>query len=197
MTGTAQRDTKRRLTMTTFKTTWNAIGAPALLAITFAVTASAQVLPSPQLVNGGNLWTITGFDCSSPFHSQWATQGICFDFVGVFGTQVRYRWRSTTFPDWNGRATQEGDQIFMHGDYAKDVGHDGMEWQIASNRSGAGHWFEWREDGGYGITIGFANAEWQRVGACPVTGVIPVVPVQFATDGKVVENPFSLPARLQ
>jgi len=181
-----------------FRNTINALGASALFALAFTTIAGAQApLPSPQLVNGGNLWTITAFDDASPVHTQLATQGICFEFVGVVGTQTRYRWRSTTFPDWNGRATQEGDQIFMHGDYAKDVGHDGMEWQIASNRSGAGHWFEWREDGGYGITIGFANAEWQRVGACPVTGVIPVVPVQFATDGKVVENPFSLPARLQ
>jgi hypothetical protein len=44
-----------------------------------------------------------------------------------------------------------------------------MEWSIVSNKTGAGHWFEWREDGGFGITIGFANAEWQRVRSCPVT----------------------------
>jgi hypothetical protein len=172
----------------------NAIGASALLAIALTTPGSAQLvapaLPSPQLVNGGNLWTITAFDDSSPVHTQLATQSICFEFVGVVGTHVRYRWRSTTFPDWNGRATQEGDQVFMHGDYAKDVGHDGMEWSIASAKTGAGHWFEWREDGGFGITIGFANAEWQRVGSCPVTGVLTPVPPSFAADGTLIEDPF-------
>jgi len=145
--------------MTRFGTIWKATGALALLALTLAATATAQVLPSPQLVTGGNLWTVTAFDDSSPVHTQWATQGICFEYLGVFGTQIRYRWYSTTFPDWNGKATQEGDQVFMHGDYAKDVGHDGMEWSIVTNKAGSGHWFEWRENGGFGITIGFANSQ--------------------------------------
>src|SRR6478672_10890085 len=160
--------------MTNFSRLSMASCALALLAFAFTTTAAAQALPSPQLVNGGNLWTITAFDDSSPVHTQWATQSICFEFIGVVGTHTRYRWRSTTFPDWNGKATQEGDQVFMHGDYAKDVGHDGMEWSIVTNKNGSGHWFEWREDGGFGTTIGFANAEWQRIGTCPVTGVLPV-----------------------
>lgn len=173
-----------------FKSTITASGALALLALALPITAAAQAQPSPQLVNGGNLWTITGFDDASPVHAPLASQGICFEFVGVVGTQVRYRWRSTTFPDWNGRATQEGDQIFMHGDYARNEGHDGMEWSIVSSRTGAGHWFEWREDGGFGVTIGFANAEWQRTGSCPVAGVLPTVPVPYAPDGTAIENPF-------
>jgi len=176
--------------MTNCRTIWGAASALTLLALTFITTAGAQALPSPQLVTGGNLWTITAFDDSSPVHTQWATQGICFEFVGVIGTHTRYRWRSTTFPDWNGMATQEGDQVFMHGDYARDIGHDGMAWEIATNKSGSGHWFEWRENGGYGITIGFANAQWQRTGSCPVTGVIPVVPPQYAPDGTLILDPF-------
>jgi hypothetical protein len=168
------------------------IGVSALLAFAFTTTGAAQVaLPSPQLVNGGNLWTITAYDDASPVHTQLATQGICFEFAGVVGTQTRYRWRSTTFPDWNGRATQEGDQIFIHGDYAKDVGHDGMQWEIVTNKSGAGHWSEWREDGGFGTTIGFANSEWQRVGSCPVTGVLTPVPAQYNSDGTLVADPFA------
>jgi hypothetical protein len=172
------------------KNTIHAFRATALLALAFTGTAAAQALPSPQLVNGGNLWTITAYADDSGVHTPLATQSICFEFAGVVGTHVRYRWRSTTFPDWNGRATQEGDQVFMHGDYAKDVGHDGMEWSIVSNKTGAGHWFEWREDGGFGITIGFANAEWQRVGSCPVTGVLAPVPIPFLPDGTVQEDPF-------
>jgi hypothetical protein len=33
---------------------------------------------------------------------------------------------------------------------------------------GAGHWWEWRENGGFGNTIGFGNARLERVGACHV-----------------------------
>ena len=173
--------------------------AVSAFALTFAPTAAAQVpapvpiplpiplpQPSPQLVAGGNLWSITAFD---PVHTQMATQNICFEFVGVVGTHTRYRWRSTNFPDWNGRATQEGDQVFMHGDYANDVGHDGMAWSIDTSKSGSGHWFEWREDGGFGNTIAFANAVLQRIGSCPTTGVIPFIPPQIV-DGVVLDTPI-------
>lgn len=124
---------------------------------------------SPDLVQGGNRWTITAYDDSAPGQTQWATQGLCFYPIGVFGTHQRYYWVSDTFPDWNGIATQEGDQVFMHGDYATDVGHDGMQWEIVTmsrSNEGAGHWHEWREDGRYGRTIGFANAKLVRVGKC-------------------------------
>jgi hypothetical protein len=82
-------------------------------------------------------------------------------------------WSSTTFFDWNGDWRQEGDQVFMTGDYAGDVngnavGHDGMEWQLvtAEKAEGFGHWKEWRENGGTGTTIGFGNTKFSRVGTC-------------------------------
>lgn len=134
-------------------------------------TMSAQAVPPhlPDLVKGGNRWLITFYDDSSTTHNQWATQGICFFQVATAGTHTRYVWYSDTFPDWNGRATQEGDQIFMHGDYAADVGHDGMEWELVTmsyKDEGAGHWKEWREDGSFGNTIGWGNAKLTRVGSC-------------------------------
>ena len=181
----------------------NALAASAFLALSFATTATAQfaappvVAPSPTLVNGGNLWTITAFDDASPVHTQMATQEICFEFIGVVGTHLRYRWRSTTFPDWNGFASQEGDQVFMHGDYAQNVGHDGIKWSIDTSRTGADHWTEWRETGFFGTTIVFANATFQRTGrTCLVTGpglIPPYVPPQYGTDGKLVENPLGRP----
>ena len=189
--------------MTSLNKLSNAIAVSAFFALSLAPTASAQIvplplplpvpLPSPQLVAGGNLWTITAYDDASPVHTQMATQGICFEFVGVVGTHTRYRWRSTTFPDWNGRATQEGDQIFMHGDYAANVGHDGMAWSIDTSKAGSGHWFEWREDATYGNTIVFANAVLQRTGTCPTTGVIPFVPPQII-DGVLQDSPIGRPA---
>lgn len=144
-----------------------------------ALTAQSSVFANPpyrpDLVSGGNRWTITAYDDSSPVHSQWATQGICFYPDGVVGTHQRYIWVSDTYPDWNGHAAQEGDQIFMYGDFqwpyatTKDGGHDGMQLEIVTtSRSniGAGHWKEWIENGAYGITVGFANAMIRRVGKC-------------------------------
>jgi hypothetical protein len=151
-----------------------------------ATAAAVWAVPphQPQLVLGGNLWTITFFDDTSPIHQQWATQRICFFPAGVQGTHQRYAWVSVSYPDWNGRATQEGDQIFMHGDFQwpfgkKDGGHDGMEWQLVTmspfgqigsaprGEVGTGHWKEWVEDGQLGITIGWGNTLLRRAGFCP------------------------------
>lgn len=143
----------------------------AALAIGLASGSAHAQVYSPDLVKDGNRWTITFYNDAAPAHDQWATQGICFRYLGTVGTHQRYVWWSDTYPDWNGMATQEGDEITMHGDYAKDVGHDGMKWDIVTSSPknlGAGHWWEWRENGGFGNTIGFGNARLQRVGACLV-----------------------------
>ncbi|HLP41641.1 MAG TPA: hypothetical protein VK465_09055 [Fibrobacteria bacterium] len=143
-----------------------------LLAIGLAAGASrAQGKYTPDLVKEGDRWTITFHDDSSPVHSQWATQGLCFRYAGIVGTHQRYVWWSDTYPDWNGMATQEGDEVTMHGDYAEDVGHDGMKWEIVTSspkQQGAGHWWEWRENGSYGNTIGWGNARLERVGSCRI-----------------------------
>ncbi|RYZ78742.1 MAG: hypothetical protein EOO68_39905 [Moraxellaceae bacterium] len=142
---------------------------PATLILAGSMAANAISPHHPDLVKDGNRWLVTAYDDSTTTHTQWATQGLCFYYAGTRGTQQLYYWVSDTFPDWNGRATQEGDQIFMHGDYAKDVGHDGFEWQITTvspKSEGYGHWKEWREDGRLGLTIGFANAKLTRVGKC-------------------------------
>ena len=147
----------------------------AMVAAALPLTAFAVPPHNPDLVRDGNRWTVTAYTDASAVHQQLATQGICFYFVGVNGTHQQYRWVSDTFPDWNGNATQEGDQVFMHGDYAEDVGHDGFNWELVTMspvnfqkepEQGFGHWHEWREDGKYGRTIGFANAHWKRVGKC-------------------------------
>lgn len=147
-----------------------------LLCFTGAFSTAVFAVPPhlPDLVRDGNRWTITFYDDSGTMHPQWATQGICFYYAGTVGTHQRYIWVSDTYPDWNGRATQEGDQIFMHGDFQwpygnRDGGHDGMEWEIVTSNprnEGAGHWKEWVEDGRAGITIGFGNAKFVRVGKC-------------------------------
>ncbi len=139
----------------------------------FALQSAHAVPPhKPDLVTDGNRWLVTAFNDSGPNQGRWATQGLCFFRVADLGTHMRYLWYSDTYPDWNGWARQEGDQIFMHGDWGGNTGHDGMEWEIVTNsprNEGAGHWKEWRENLGFGSTVGFANAKFSRVGKCRYT----------------------------
>lgn len=142
----------------------------AVLSMLFlGLSAHASPPYSPNLAEEGNRWTITAFNDASPQHQEWATQTLCFYPAGTNGTHQRFYWVSTSFPDWNGIAVQEGDQIFMHGDYAKDVGHDSMTWEVTTatrSNEGYGHWAEWREDTRLGRTIGFVNAKLTRIGHC-------------------------------
>ena len=164
----------------------------------FAQFVVAAPTDNPNLVAGGNRWTITFYNDASPTHDQWATQGICFRFIGTVGTHNRYQWWSDTFPDWNGIASQEGDQVFMHGDYANDVGHDGITWEIVTasyKNIGAGHWHEWRENGAYGNTIGFGNTQLARVGSCRLTlDEAKLIPLPFdARTNRLMESPMGNP----
>jgi hypothetical protein len=135
---------------------------------------SAQ--PKPNVFDGANRWEVTCYNDPSAGHAQQATQGICFFPYAVAGQGIAGLWYSDTFPDWNGRYYQEGDQVRMHGDYDRNDGHDGFEWDIVSARSGAGHWTEWRESPDPGRTITFCNAQWTRVGDCRNTPPPPPTP---------------------
>jgi hypothetical protein len=176
------------------------------LTLTFQGSVFADPPHWPDLVEEGNRWTVTAYFDNSPTHTQAATQGICFYPAGVSGTHQLYRWVSDTYPDWNGNATQEGDQIFMYGDYqrpygVKDVGHDSMEWEIVTvspKNEGAGHWREWVEDGDFGKTIGFGNAKFKRAGKCRHSTAEEALKVGYELDlpkdeqGKVLYNPTGL-----
>jgi len=176
------------------------------LALSSSFQAIAAPPHLPDLVQSGNRWTITFYNDSATTHTQWATQGLCFYYAGTTGTHQRYIWVSDTYPDWNGRATQEGDQIFMHGDFQwpsgkRDGGHDGMEWEIVTmskKNEGAGHWKEWVEDGRYGRTIGFGNAKFQRVGSCRNTSVDSALEhgqtlqLKAGADGELQNNPMGV-----
>ena len=145
--------------------------------IVFAGQAGAQV-PKPNVFDGGNRWLITAFDDSSSVHQQWATQGICFLPYAVVGTHIRGVWYSDTFPNWNGRYSQEGDNLLMHGNWANFMGSDGMVIDLFAGTSpkdvGGGQWTEWWNFGAYGTTVVFANTRLSRVGKCPL-------PVNVAT----------------
>lgn len=141
------------------------------LAVGLLCLSAAAVNADPNVYKGGNLWSITDYDDSSSAHPQWATQGICFLPPVMVGTHMRGNWYSTTYPDWNGVYSQEGDQVFMHGDFWKDSGHDSITFEIITNSPrnvAGGHWVEWVENGGFGTTIVFANTQLERVGYCRV-----------------------------
>lgn len=145
-----------------------------LLVCIAGLPGAAAAQPKPNVFDNGNRWLITAYNDCDPVHSQWATQGICFlPYQRCSECGITGAWYSDTFPDWNGRYFQEGDRILMHGDYAANVGHDGMFIDLFAGTSpadeGAGQWTEWREvPGTFGTTIGFANTRLRRVGRCPL-----------------------------
>jgi hypothetical protein len=140
--------------------------------LVLALPASAQAPYSPNLVDGGNKWFIDAYNDTDPDHVALATPGICFEYAGVVGTHQQYTWYSDTFLGWQGTASQEGDQVFMHGVYANGQGRDAIQVRIiidAPRHGSVGHWQEWRDNGAYGKTVGFANARMIRNGNCTMT----------------------------
>lgn len=147
------------------------IVASALAASTLVASSSFANPPHlPDMVSGGNRWQLSGFDDSSNAHTPGAVQTLCFFNAGTVGTQQRYRWVSTTFGAWDGLATQEGDQVFMHGDFTfigqPNVGHDSLDFELTAPGEASGHWKEWLENDGSGLTIIWNNAKLVRTGKC-------------------------------
>ncbi|MCF6437582.1 hypothetical protein [Pseudoalteromonas sp. MMG022] len=146
-----------------------------LAACAISSTAVQAQLYKPTLTQEGNQWMITFHDDRSSIHARWATQGLCFYFVGVSGTHEVYRWVSNTYPNWNGVAEKEGDQVFMYGDFWNERGHDGMEWELVTQvkdsrpEIGAGHWHEWVENSAFGSLWFFGNAHFERKGYCSIS----------------------------
>ncbi|WP_440055923.1 hypothetical protein ACSLBF_07175 [Pseudoalteromonas sp. T1lg65] len=140
-----------------------------------SMSVQAQIY-KPTLTQEGNQWFITFNDDRSSIHARWATQGLCFYFVGMNGTHEVYRWVSNTYPNWNGVAEKEGDQVFMYGDFWNERGHDGMEWELVTQvkdsarlEVGAGHWHEWVENSAFGSLWFFGNAYFERKGYCSIS----------------------------
>lgn len=161
--------------------------------------------PKPNVFDGGNKWRITFYNDPTGGHDQWATQEICFLPYAVVGTSIQGAWFSTSYYDWNGRYYQEGDEVKMTGDYAKDVGHDHMT-LIHTTYDAPGRvngmafkdWTEWSEDGSYGNIIGWGNAKLERVGYCKsIDSTADLVPEDLKNlELKALEISLSLPDRL-
>lgn len=142
-----------------------------MLGMSSMAYATAPYLP--DFVKDGNRWSFKAYDDASLDHTQLvAAQVICFEYAGISGNHQLYTWYSETFPGWSGNAVQEGDQIFIHGDYANGAGHSSiqMDTLVAPTINGsAGTWQEWRHDGANGTTVNFAKTRALREGDCTLS----------------------------
>jgi hypothetical protein len=158
--------------MKSFKRKVKIAGLTIFIVVFGLVAEAAAQVPKPNVFDGGNRWLITAFDDSSSVHQQWATQGICFLPYAVSGTHIRGVWYSDTFPNWNGRYSQEGDLVLMHGNWANFMGSDGMFIDLFAGTTpkdmGGGQWTEWWNFGANGTTVVFGNARLSRVSKCPL-----------------------------
>jgi len=177
---------QRRVTQSTVK-----IAVLAGLLVLSSV-ASAQPPYRPDMVTGGNKWSFKAYDDASVDHTQLvAAQGICFEYAGISGNHQQYTWYSDTFPGWSGRAVQEGDQIYIHGDFAKGAGHSSilMETLVEPPIYGsAGTWQEWRHDGANGTTVKFAKTRALREGNCSITAAEAAAKAPLMTGNPVVTD---------
>ena len=141
--------------------------------LSLAASVSAAPPYQPDFVSQGNKWSFKAYDDASPDHTQLvAAQDICFEYNGTSGNHQLYTWYSETFPGWSGRAVQEGDQIFIHGDFANGAGHSAIQLEtlVAPTIYGsAGTWQEWRHDSKNGTTVSFAKTRALRQGNCTLT----------------------------
>jgi hypothetical protein len=147
---------------------------PTLCAVALATIGigAAQAMP-PHLpafdpAGGfGTLYSITFYDDTSTTHTQWATQQICVVQGPPQGSNATGLWYSTSYYRWIGRWRQEGDQIFMTGDFWSGPGNDAIQLELVTTRDEAyGHWDEWIEDGSYGGWLGKGNTKVAKLGAC-------------------------------
>lgn len=131
---------------------------------------------TPDFVTNGNRWSFKNYDDEHPDQLVLASaQIVCFERAGTLGNHMQYTFYSESFPGWRGRAVQEGDQLYMHGDYADGQGHntiqlDSLVATTPPNVNGsAGMWQEWRSDGKGGSTVKFAKTRALREGNCTLT----------------------------
>lgn len=150
----------------------------------------ALAAPQPNTFDSGSHWVVTGYNDNSTTHVELANQGICFLPYATSGTQIRGRWYSDTYPGWQGNYSQEGDQVFLHGDYDKGTGHDSLTFEIVTQTLGTGHWVEWKEDNAYGTTVGFVNAKWERSGKCGLQSAATAAQPRALKTGGVATDPL-------
>ena len=147
------------------------------IAMMLQVAQAGAVVPHlPDLVQNGNLWKFTYFNDASTTHNISYSEPICFESEATVGTHQRYRWYVQSNPNISGKASQEGDQITMIGDYffgslgARYTYAKSLQWELTSdernrNGSGMGHHQIYLRYGDYQASAHF-NLHATRAGFC-------------------------------
>ena len=150
--------------------------------LALAATANAAQLtiapplpkPMPNVVDGGNMWLLTGYVDWSNNHQPQGTHIICFlpPRMNING-RLLGSWYSMTFSDWNGIYYQEGDEIKMTGDFRHELGHDHLTLYHTTydepGRAGGiafKDWTEWLGGPTFGDFVLWGNAKMERIGKC-------------------------------
>lgn len=121
------------------------------LACGLGLSCAALAVPphTPSLVAGGQIWNVRIFNDTAANHQLIASDRICFRFVANIGTHMRYVWQSLANPNLRGWASQEGDEVRMHGDLNTPLlEHVAMQFELVTQSPsdmGAGHRQHWRE----------------------------------------------------
>lgn len=148
------------------------------VAIVFCIASmsfDAMAVPpyQPDMVQGGNRWTFRAYNDADPNHAVLVQEQIvCFEYAGTVGNHQRYTWYSESFPGWRGIATQEGDLVYLHGEFADGRGHSSIQIETLVSPpiyGSAGVWQEWRENRKYGTNIAFAKTRALREGDCTLS----------------------------
>lgn len=134
-----------------------------------AVAVQAVVLCAPAAFaqapnNPVGLWNVQAYFDNTPAINPAGTQNICFLANGT--------WYSPTFPNWNGRwfqkgnnAAGNGDRVRILGNWAFGAGNDSAELSFINLGLMTGGWHEWTD--GFGAVL-WLQLVGRRIGtACP------------------------------
>lgn len=130
-----------------------------VISLSMADTGFAQAPNNPV-----GLWSLTFYNDNTPALTPMATQNICFVAGGT--------WYSTTFPAWNGRwfqkgnnAAGNGDRVRVLGNWASGFGNDSADLNFIHVRLMTGSWNEWID--GFGFFV-WTQVTLTRIGnLCP------------------------------
>jgi hypothetical protein len=151
----------------------------AALALPLLVTGAA-LAQAPN--NPVGLWNFQAYADNSPNLATMGSQNICFLANGT--------WFGTTFPNWNGRwfqkgnnAAGNGDRVRILGNWANGAGNDSAEISFINLSLMTGGWHEW--------TDGFGAVLWIQITGRKIGNFCPAPALsEFATDDEAQRRPW-------
>lgn len=150
----------------------------AALAIPLFLTVAA-VAQAPN--NPVGLWRFQAYNDNSANLAAMGSQDICFLANGT--------WFGTTFPNWNGRwfqkgnnAAGNGDRVRILGNWANGAGNDSAEISFINLNLMTGGWHEW--------TDGFGTVLWIQTAGTRIGNLCPAPPASDGPEEDVKRRPW-------